>query len=191
MCKEFIHIKQLGNFKQSLLSTFGSSSYNFIFQVFPNKAKNKTYFSTPLLLAWFAVANIMILLRVHVSLHKPWVRVLPIMVMSLSGFLSFCMCYRAFTILWALASEKMCFLFLCGWRTDLALNSNKAWFPGLWVSTYCSHEILWVLKIMLWAQQDWNFGSLQLWGLQNTHYSILLFRDSLILLISGYKCLYV
>ena len=30
MYVEFIHIKQLGNFKESLLSTFGSSSYKFI-----------------------------------------------------------------------------------------------------------------------------------------------------------------
>ena len=44
-------------------------------------------------------------------------------------------------------------LFLCGWRMDLELNSNKAWFPGLWISTYCSHEILWVLKIMDWLSR--------------------------------------
>ena len=36
---------------------------------------------------------------------------------------------------------------------DLELNSNKAWFPGLWISTYCSHEILWVLKIMDWLSR--------------------------------------
>ena len=132
----------------------------------------------------------MVLLRIHVSLHKPWVRV-PMLVMSLSGFLSLCMCYRAFTILWALASEKNAFLIFKWLKNGPRIKFKQSLVP-------------WALDIYLllsWnslssqnhglAQQDWNFGSLQLWGLQNTHFSILLFRDSLILLIGGYKCVYV
>ena len=132
----------------------------------------------------------MVLLRVHASLHKPWVRV-PMLVMSLSGFLSLCMCYRAFTILWALASEKNTFLIFMWLKNGPRIKFKQSLVP-------------WALDIYLllsWnslssqnhglAQQDWNFGSLELRGLQNTHFSILLFRDSLILLIGGYKCVYV
>ena len=81
-------------------------------------------------------------------------------------------------------------LFLCSWRMDLALNSNRAWFPGLWISTYCSHEILWVLKIM-----DWLSGTeilvVFICEVSKTHIIVYCYSDSLLLLIGGYKCLYV
>ena len=118
-----------------------------------------------------------------------WVRV-PMMVMNLSGFLSFCMCYRAFTILWALACEKMPPLFLCSWRMDLALNSNRACFPGLWISTYCSHEILWVLKIMDWLSRT-EILVVFICEVSKTHIIVYCYSDSLILLTGGYNCLYV